>query len=134
MGGGLLGGQVGREGEVSRVGVLHDSYKLLPERQLLCSTAALGCDRASIDVKTFSVLPCWEVQSYRFAQRVGVPDTWPTSTYYFCSDCLRGGTSQQQPPLLCISCSVFTHLHRSPPLPAFPAPALPPSEALWSVR
>lgn len=40
-GGGL---QVGREGEVMRVGVLNDSYKLLPELLLLYSTPAAGYD------------------------------------------------------------------------------------------
>lgn len=38
------GEQVGREGEVRRVGVLNDSYKLLPEPLLLYSTPAVGYD------------------------------------------------------------------------------------------
>ncbi len=48
MGGGTGGsdgcraGQVGREGEVRRVGVLNDSYKLLPELLLLHLTPAAG--------------------------------------------------------------------------------------------
>lgn len=46
--GGLPGGQVGREGEVRRVGVVNDSYKLLPERLLLYSTPAVGYDSARL--------------------------------------------------------------------------------------
>lgn len=46
--GGLPGGQVGREGEVMRVGVLNDSYKLLPEPLLLYSTQAAGYDSARL--------------------------------------------------------------------------------------
>lgn len=47
-GGGLLGEQVGREGEVRRVGVLSDSYMRLPERLLLYSTPAVGYDSARL--------------------------------------------------------------------------------------
>lgn len=80
----MPGGQVGREGEVRRVGVLNDSYKLLPEQPLLCSTQAVGYDTApSIDVKSFFLLPCWKSSKLSIwpesSLRVGVPDTWPTS-------------------------------------------------------
>lgn len=48
-GGGVWpGGWVGREGEVSTVGVLSDSYKRLPERLLLCSTPAVGYDNTCL--------------------------------------------------------------------------------------
>lgn len=48
VGEGVPGGQVGREGEVRRVGVLNDSYKRLPERLLLYSTSAVGYDSARL--------------------------------------------------------------------------------------
>lgn len=65
MGGEARGGlQVGREGEVRRVGVLNDSYQLLPEPLLLLYSTPAWDMTASIDVKSFFQLPCWKVQRY----------------------------------------------------------------------
>lgn len=77
--------QVGREGEVMRVGVLNDSYKLLPEPLPLYSTPAVWGTVASVGVKEFlSVLESSKL-SIGPESSLGedVANTWPTRSFYF---------------------------------------------------